>query len=287
MRLTITRLHLVNFKGQRDLEINFNPYPEMTNISADNGRGKSTVPAAFSWLFTGKDQFDQADINKIKTWDKNNHHIEKINHSVEVDILIDEHQQLTLKRVLVQNWVKRRGETETVLDGHKTEYYINGVGCGTETAFKNELNKLFDERTFKLLTNPLYFNEILDWKERREILFAIAPPVTDSEIISSITNEKNEKRIKELIGVLNAGASFDRYKKELLARKKQKNEQLTLIPAKIEATERTKPEAPDDGFASVESQAKKLQKELTAIDAESLNPYSIGRYSVRAKINKP
>lgn len=266
MKLTITRLHLVNFKGQRDTEIHFNP--DFTNISADNGKGKSTIPAAFNWLFTGKDQFDQADINKIKTWDANKKHIEKINHSVEADLLIDGYKQLSLKRVLVQNWVKRRGETETVLDGHKTEYYINGVGCGTETAFKTEINNIVDERTFKLLTNPLYFNEILEWKDRREILFSMVPPITDDQVVKLITNKNNENRILSLNNILNSGASFERYKKELAARKKQKNEQLILIPAKIEATERTKPEVPDGGFGVVEHQIKKLEVELKAIDVE-------------------
>lgn len=263
MKLTITRLHLVNFKGARDVEIHFNPL--ITNITADNGKGKTTIPAAFNWLFTGKDQFDSAEIDKIKTWDKNKKHIEKINHSVEADLLID-NTPITLKRVLVQNWVKRRSETETVLDGHKTEYYINGVGCGTESAFKQEINKIVNERTFKLLTNPLYFNEVLEWKDRREILFAMSPPITDDEVIDQIATLQNKERIAALTNILNSGASFQRYKAELAARKKQKNEQLKLIPAKIEAVETLMPEVPDGGFGIIEHQIKKIQEEIETID---------------------
>lgn len=265
MRLILHKLKLVNFKGQRDLEVDFNP--SVTTITGDNGLGKSTLLAAFSWLFTGKDQFNQADLNKIKTWDKNKKHIEKISHSVEGELTVDD-RPITLKRVLVQNWVKRRGETNTVLDGHTTEYYINGVGCGTETAFKQELSKIIDENTFKLLTNPVYFNEILEWKERREILFNIMPPLTDDEVIELITNDTNKNKVASLRDVLNAGAPFERYKKELAARKKQKNEQLFLIPAKIEATERTKPEVPDGGFGIIEHQIKKIQSEINDLDVQ-------------------
>lgn len=266
MNIIVTRLKLVNFKGIRELEIF--PHAEITTITGDNGKGKSTVPAAFNWLFTGKDQFDRAVIDEIKTYDKDGKHIEKIDHWVEADLLIDSDRTITIKRVLCQNWVKRRGETERILDGHKNEYFINGVGTGTETAFKQELSQIIEDRTFKLLTNPLFFNEILEWKERREILFSMAPPITDEEVVKLITNKDNESRIVGLNNILNSGASFERYKKELSNRKKQKNEQLILIPAKIDATERTKPEVPDGGFGVVEHQIKKLQAELDAIDIE-------------------
>ncbi len=266
MNIIVTRLKLVNFKGIRELEIF--PNAEITTITGDNGKGKSTVPAAFNWLFTGKDQFDRAVIDEIKTYDKDGKHIEKIDHWVEADLLIDNDRTITIKRVLCQNWVKRRGETERILDGHKNEYFINGVGTGTETAFKQELSQIIEDRTFKLLTNPLFFNEILEWKERREILFSMAPPITDEEVVKLITNKDNESRIVALNNILNSGASFERYKKELANRKKQKNELLSLIPAKIDATERTKPEVPDGGFGVVEHQIKKLQAELDAIDIE-------------------
>lgn len=266
MNIIVTRLKLVNFKGIRDLEIF--PNADITTITGDNGKGKSTIPAAFNWLFTGKDQFDRAVIDEIKTYDKDGKHIEKIDHWVETDLLIDNNRTLTIKRVLCQNWVKRRGETECVLDGHKNEYFINGVGTGTEASFKQELSKIIEDRTFKLLTNPLFFNEILEWKERREILFSIAPPITDEEVVKIITHKDNESRIVALNNILNSGASFERYKKELANRKKQKNELLSLIPAKIDATERTKPEIPDGGFGVVEYQINKLQAELDAIDIE-------------------
>lgn len=283
-KIVVTRLKLVNFKGIREMELAF--HAGVTNITADNGLGKSTIPDAFNWLFTGKDSFGGSDINDIKTYDKNGKHIEKIDHSAEADLLIDGHQAITLKKVLKQNWVKRRGETETVLDGHKHEYYINGVATGTETAFKEELAKIVDEKVFRLLTNPIYFNELLEWKERREILFAIAPPITDDEVIDKIATIKNKDSIATLTNILNSGADLERYKKELAARRKQKKEQLLLIPAKIEATERTKPETPDGGFAIVEHQIKKLQEEIQAIDLQLSDASQINEAALKVKREK-
>lgn len=265
MKLILQKLRMINFKGQRDTTVSFNE--KETTISGDNGAGKSTVNAAFCWLFTGKDQYDSAEINKIKTRDESGNHIEKLSHSVEAELLLDG-EPLTIKRVLVQNWVKRRGETETVLDGHKTEYYINGVACGTEKAFREELDKIVDEQTFKLVTNPLYFTRILDWKQRREILFRIAPPITDEEVVKKISLVHSKGDIEVLAKILNSGVPLDRQKAELAAKKKQSREQLALIPAKIEATMLAKPEVPDGGFEVVEARVKQLQKQLEEIDAQ-------------------
>lgn len=262
----LQRLQIVNFKGIRDLEINFNP--EETTISGDNGLGKTTIAGAFNWLLTGKDQFDSAKINDIKTYDAEGKHIEKLEHWVEGTFLIDGFRELTLRRLLTEKWRTPRGETVPVLDGHTTDYFINGVGCGTEREFKEEVDKIIGEKTFKLLTNPLFFNTILSWQDRRDILFAIAPPIGDEEVVKLITNDNNKERIITLNKILNSGASFERHKKDIAAKKKTKKEQLALIPAKVTSTERMKPELPDGGFGVVEFQISKLEKEIKSIDEQ-------------------
>lgn len=52
MRMTIERMHIQNFKGIRDLEIDFGA---VTRISGMNGTGKTTIPDAFSWVLFNKD----------------------------------------------------------------------------------------------------------------------------------------------------------------------------------------------------------------------------------------
>ena len=53
MKIRISNLKLKNFKGIKDLEIDFNN--ENTNIYGKNATGKTTIFDAFKWLFFDKD----------------------------------------------------------------------------------------------------------------------------------------------------------------------------------------------------------------------------------------
>ena len=52
MRMTIDRMVIQNFKGVRELSIDFG---DVTRISGMNGTGKTTIPDAFSWVLWNKD----------------------------------------------------------------------------------------------------------------------------------------------------------------------------------------------------------------------------------------
>ena len=52
MRMTIDRMTISNFKGIRELSIDFG---DVTRISGMNGTGKTTIPDAFSWVLWNKD----------------------------------------------------------------------------------------------------------------------------------------------------------------------------------------------------------------------------------------
>lgn len=51
MRMTIERMVIQNFKGVRELSIDFG---DVTRISGMNGTGKTTIPDAFSWVLWNK-----------------------------------------------------------------------------------------------------------------------------------------------------------------------------------------------------------------------------------------
>lgn len=264
--IIISRLKLVNFKGIRELEIT--PQGITTTIIGDNGLGKSTIMAAFCWLLTGKDQYDSADMDSFKTYDENNSIIPQLEHYVEAELCIDS-VVVVLKREITEIWVTRRGETEKTLDRNKTSYYINGVACGTEREYKEEIEKIIvSEKIFKLLSNPLYFSSILPWTERRELLFQIVPPVGENEVLDRISKSIKGNRLDYLKSLLSSGDKLDRVKKDIAARKKEKKERLDKIPAMVAATERTKPDQPDGGFGVVEYQIQKLDVELKSLDEQ-------------------
>ena len=59
--ITLKSLSLVNFKGVRELYLNFTQ--QVTVISGENGTGKTTIFDAFHWLLFGKDSTGRSDSN--------------------------------------------------------------------------------------------------------------------------------------------------------------------------------------------------------------------------------
>ena len=67
MNIILKAMSLINFKGIRNAEFNFNT--TTNNISGDNATGKTTIVNAFLWCLFGKDIEDRKDY-EIKTYDK-------------------------------------------------------------------------------------------------------------------------------------------------------------------------------------------------------------------------
>lgn len=263
MRIIVKQLTFHYYKGIKELVVPFKQ--DITTITGDNGLGKSSVFGGFCFLLFGKDQFDSAAISEIKTYDKEGKHLSKVEHSVEGIFLIDG-KEIILKRILREKWVKPHGETVRIMDGHEYIYFINGVRQGTERAFKEEVAKIIAEKTFKLLTNPHYFNDILSWQERRAILTEIVPPISDSDVVDKIATLHNKEAIQALTSILNSGQSMEKHKRELAAQKKSKKEELDAIPHRIDATRKTDPEVPAEGFNVVEERINALEKEIEEIE---------------------
>jgi predicted ATP-binding protein involved in virulence len=53
--IEIQQISMTNFKGIRNLTIDFEPQEYITFIKGQNGTGKSTIVDAFHWLLFGKD----------------------------------------------------------------------------------------------------------------------------------------------------------------------------------------------------------------------------------------
>lgn len=281
--IILKQLRFQYFKGIKDLEINFDP--KQTTIQGDNGLGKSTIFGGFCFLLFGKDQFESEKSGDIKTYDKNGNHLEKLDHSVEGTFLVNG-QEIVLKRVLREIWSKPRGQVDEVLSGHKSFYFVNGTSCGTETEFKKEVANIIEEKTFKLLTNPHFFNEILSWQDRRDILTTIAPPLSDSEIIDKISNLNNKDRISNLVNILNSGRPLEQKKREITAKKKEIKDELDRIPARIDTATKMKPELPEGGFETIEEKVNKLHEEINSIDAQLADKSKVNESLLEKKRQK-
>lgn len=196
MNLKIDRLTLCNFKGATATTMNFGCSD--ATVYGANATGKSTLLDGFLWLLFGKDSSDNKDFN-IKTIDPNTgESIHRADHYVEADLCIDG-VETTIRRSYREKWVTKRGESEAECNSHETVYEIDGIPfkAGDYTRY---IANLINESIFKVITNPLYFNERLKWQDRRELLIQLAGNIDTTELNAThaeILSQMNGKTIAD------------------------------------------------------------------------------------------
>lgn len=249
-KIVIQRLRYLNFKGIRDLEIQFT---HETTISGKNGVCKTSTADGFQWLLFGKNSDGRKDFN-VKTLDENNEPIHRLSHEIEGDLLIGD-KQVTLKRVLTEKWTRRRGSGEEVLDGNETTCFINGV-CVSVSEYEKYVDTICPEQVFKLLTNPLAFPS-LDWKEQRKVLIEMAGGVNPRVIC--VGNNDFLDLIERM-----SGYTEDNYKKLVASRKNKSKEELEKMPSRIDEVKRMIPEVKD--WASIRFEIEKKEALLSDLN---------------------
>lgn len=239
--MKLLKLSLTNFKSIRQSSFEFDG--ENKIIFGDNATGKTTIFDSMCWLLFGKDSLDRSDF-EIKTL-VNGEPIHKANHEVEGEFSNDEGTQFTLKRVYREKYSNPRGG-DTKLTGHTTDYFINDVPV-KEKEYKAYINNLISDDVFKLITNPLYFNEQYSWQNRRKLLLEMCGNVDDETVI------RNHGELRKLLSILN-GRTVEEQKKIVAAKKTAINKELDMIPVRIDEAIRNKPE--------VQSEKDKLKADI-------------------------
>ena len=266
--MKLTKLELLNFKGLKSFTINLNGD---VVIRGDNATGKTTVFDSVCWLLFGKDSLDRADF-EIKTLDRGEP-IHKVNHEVTGTFTLDEGGTVELKRVYREKYSSPRGG-EVTLTGHTTDYFVDGVPK-KEKEYKEIVSSLVDESIFKLITNPLYFNETYSWQNRRKLLLEMCGDIDD---ISVINSRDDLRRLAELL----EGRTVDDHRKVVAAKKTAINKELDMIPIRIDEAVRNKPETVSDkaklirdietlsaGIDEVEKQKAIIQNGFSYTEKES------------------
>lgn len=255
--MKLTQLNLQNFKG---IEFGDFRFTNNTIIRGDNATGKTTVFDALCWLLFGKDSLDRADF-QIKTL-KNGEPVHNVNHMVQAAFDNEDGTGFTLKRIYREKYSNPRGG-EVKLTGHTTDYFINDVPS-KEKEYKAFINSMINEDVFKLITNPLFFNEQYTWQNRRKLLLEMCGDVDDASVI----NSKDElKRLTELLN----GRSVDEQRKIIASKKTAINKELDMIPVRIDEAVKCKPtplEAEQklkDDIATIETAIKQLEEDKSVI----------------------
>ncbi|MCI8378662.1 MAG: AAA family ATPase [Lachnospiraceae bacterium] len=228
MQAKIKSLHLENFKGAKQATYNF----EGKNVSVmgANATGKTTIADSLWWLLFNKDSAGNEKFS-IRPLDKDGKQIDNVEICVAAVLDIDG-KEMKLKKVQKQNWVKKRGTSETVLQGNVNSYTVDGYPK-SEKEYKECVTGIVSEDLFKILTSPTYFPN-MKWQGQREILMRF---VTD---ISDVKLARQDERFADLIGELEKAPSTDdikkKYQKALSEWKKKQAE----LPVRIDEVEKQK-----------------------------------------------
>lgn len=224
--MKLITLTLENFKGIQSFSLDAEG--QNADVYGSNGCGKSTLFDAFTWLLSGKNSHDEKDFG-IKTLDEKGEVIPRIDHQVTA-VIEHDGRQIELTRTYKEKWRKQRGAAEAVMVGNTTEYAYGPVGAATPISageYAKVINDLIDEKIFKLITDPLYFNERLSWQERRQLLMQLCGDVTDEEIV------KDNADLEEVLN-LAAGRDLETTKKGVRAAIRETNKKKDEIGPRID-----------------------------------------------------
>lgn len=232
MRLVLEQMHISNFKGTRELSIDFG---DITHIRGMNGTGKTTIPDAFSWVLWNKDSRGNAPGSydfREKPLDENGDEIHYLDTTVELFCKLDG-QPFNLRRTQRENWVKKRGSADAVYQGNVSTYWINDVETKL-TDFKARIAQITSEEVFRLIGSLSAFNA-LDWKKRREQLIALS----DVDVDAMLLQRDEYRPLADECAQRNV--AVEDLRKILSDQRKRTNDELKMIPVRIDEARKALP----------------------------------------------
>ena len=228
--IKLVSLVIDNFKGVKSKTINFG---DQTTISGMNETGKTTVFDAFTWLMFGKNSHKESKFN-LKPQDTDplsptyGEEIHYLTTSVEGTFLIDG-QTVVLKKQSEEDWRKKQGTDVTLFKGNVVKCFYDELPIAI-SKFTGKIGEIVPEETFRLLTDPMYFNS-LEWKKRREILFDVIGDIGTEDVIN--TNE-DLKVLNDFIGNHTVEEAREIVKSKITSLKNE----IKVLPARIDEAKR-------------------------------------------------
>lgn len=229
--IVIDKLVLHNFKGIKDFTLNADGND--ISVIGDNATGKTTLFDAFVWLLFGKDSDNRSNF-EIKGLDSSGRVKQhKLEHEVEGILKVNNKLQ-SFRRVYKETWTKQRGAIKEEFTGHTNVYYVDGVPV-KEKEYLGEVESIIQEDLFKLLTNPLFFNEKLKKEDRRKRLVELAGDISDAEVIHS------KKELEPLRFILEE-RDITKHAAVVKERMKRINDEIKDIPVRVSEAQRGTPD---------------------------------------------
>ncbi|MBC7866223.1 MAG: hypothetical protein H7X88_01705 [Gloeobacteraceae cyanobacterium ES-bin-316] len=252
MEIILKNIVLHYFKGIRSLELKFKDGEN--TLEGINGSGKTTIHDAFLWVIVDKDSTGRKDFG-IKTLDLNNTPVKDVEHWVELELLVDG-EELVLKKIHKEKWIRKRGQVTDEFIGNETTYLWNNVPIKKEQYNSQIYDLISTEETLRLLTDIKYFTN-LTWQEKRSMLIGLV----DEEKIQP-TDPILIKKLK--------GKTTDGLKLEIAATKKRLLQKIDQAPIRIDEINNSIDETADDVDIT---ELETIDQQLKDID-DSLQSYS-------------
>lgn len=254
-KVTIKTAILENLMGCQNLTINFNE--DVTNIFGRNGAGKTRVVNTFLWVLFGKNADEKKDFSIKNTKDTSFNQQEHVG-----TIILDvDGEEVTLKRIYKEKWVKPKGAEVAEFKGHETNFEFNLVPM-LAGDFAKKVDSILDESVFKMITNPLFFTS-LPWQKQRGVLTEICPAPSNEELAGT------SQEYLELISHLVQGKELEDYRKQIANTIVKSKENLKLIPTRIDEALKGKSEVFD--WAKLENEKAEKESLLAKIESDIQN----------------
>ena len=264
-QMKLNRLTCSHFKSFRSYSLDTGG--GNATVYGDNGTGKTTLPDALHWVLFGKDSAGRADF-ELKTVGEDGKAEPMLDHSVELELELHG-QPLQIKKTLSENWVKARGSARAEFAGHRTAWEIDRVPL-QKKEFDAAIARLCDEERLRLLTSPLYFASVLPWQQRRRILMELCGGLAEDEVIAASPG------LAELPHLL-AGRTIEDFRRVLAAGKTLLNQQLKMIPVRVDEVSRSLPAAGEDSRETLQAAVREAEAALRDAGAMRPGPQQAGR----------
>ena len=250
--LTLRTLTLRNFKGVREFVLDANDGG--VSVYGDNATGKTTLFDAFVWLLFDKDSQNRKDF-EVKTLGADGQAAHGLEHEVE-GVFSWNGKEVALRKVYSEKWTKQRGSAEKVFTGHTTDYFVDAVPVA-KGEFEKRIALIVDEKVFRLLSDPSYFNEQLHWQERRKLLLEVCGDISDKDVIAS------DGRLAALLDILGQ-RSLDDHRKVIAAQRTKINKDIEQIPVRISEVQRGLPDVEGMDAAGIAADLSSLKSDRKA-----------------------
>lgn len=176
MNILLKKLSLKNFKGIKELTLDFD---KITNITGENGTGKTTIFDGFLWLLFGKDSQGKSAF-EVQPLDSQGNVLHGLETNVTAILDVDGYER-TFSRTLSEKWVKQRGQAEAELKGTQTTFEVDRIPTKLKD-YQTAINSIINEDLFKMVTNPLFF-PTMKWQDQRKILLEITGEPKEENVI--------------------------------------------------------------------------------------------------------